>query len=123
MWGQGFGDYERRSGTGSPGTPALGIGIGATNQTMSLARDTSTWGFSGGLDATFHNVGFLNDIILRCVSAGVGAVPVSIRAGPEGSEYIHGSVHFAEKSGCELLPRSRSTASVKALSSFELGGT
>jgi hypothetical protein len=59
VWGQGFGDYERRTGTGPVGSPGLGIGIGgAANQIVSLGRAASTWGFSGGLDATFRNVSF-----------------------------------------------------------------
>jgi hypothetical protein len=73
VWGQGFGDYERRtgSGTGSLGGPGIGGGgIGATTQNASLGRASSTEGFSGGLDATFRNVGFLNDILIAGVLTG-----------------------------------------------------
>ena len=71
VWGQGFGDYERRTGTGtgSLGGPGGG-GIGATTQIASLGRASSTEGFSGGLDATFRNVGFLNDILIAGVLTG-----------------------------------------------------
>lgn len=71
VWGQGFGDYERRTGTGPVGSPGLGIGIGgAANQIVSLGRAASTWGFSGGLDATFRNVSFLNDVLITGVLTG-----------------------------------------------------
>ena len=69
VWGQGFGDYERRTGTGPVGSPGLGIG-GATNQIVSLGRAASTAGFSGGMDATFRNVSFLNDILITGVLTG-----------------------------------------------------
>jgi hypothetical protein len=70
-WGQGFGDYERRTGTGPVGSPGIGIGIGgAANQIVSLGRAASTWGFSGGLDATFRNVSFLNDVLITGVLTG-----------------------------------------------------
>jgi hypothetical protein len=70
VWGQGFGDYERRTGTGSLGSGIGGGGIGATTQIANLGRASSTEGFSGGLDATFRNVGFLNDILIAGVLTG-----------------------------------------------------
>jgi hypothetical protein len=70
VWGQGFGEYERRTGTGSLGSGIGGGGVGATTQIASLGRASSTEGFSGGLDATFRNVGFLNDILIAGVLTG-----------------------------------------------------
>ena len=51
--------------------PGIGVGgIGGTTQIASLGRASSTEGFSGGLDATFRNVGFLNDILIAGILTG-----------------------------------------------------
>jgi hypothetical protein len=49
VWGQGFGDYEERSGTFNG---------------MDIGRVTRTWGFVGGIDKTFTSLGSANDALV-----------------------------------------------------------
>jgi hypothetical protein len=55
VWGQGFGDYEGRS--------------GAFNG-MDIGRITRTWGFIGGIDKTFTSLGSANDALVLGLLSG-----------------------------------------------------
>jgi hypothetical protein len=86
VWAQGFGDYERRSGsivvqssgTGTPGSPGnLGLGIAATPGLpdlgptfVNLGTRATTWGFIGGADLTFRNLANAGDGLILGVLTG-----------------------------------------------------
>jgi Autotransporter beta-domain len=71
VWGQGYGDYERRSGTGVASSgPLIGGGGGNAAIPVDLGRNTTTWGFTGGLDATYRNLGWAGDILVAGLLTG-----------------------------------------------------
>jgi hypothetical protein len=55
VWGQGFGDYEQRTGTFNG---------------MDIGRITRTWGFIGGIDKTFTSLTSKNDALVIGVLSG-----------------------------------------------------
>jgi hypothetical protein len=55
VWGQGFGDYEQRTGTFNG---------------MDIGRITRTWGFIGGIDKTFTSLMSKNDALVIGVLSG-----------------------------------------------------
>jgi hypothetical protein len=64
VWGQGYGDYERRTGSGVASSgPLIGGGAGSAAIPVDLGRSTTTWGFTGGADATYRNLGSAGDIL------------------------------------------------------------
>jgi hypothetical protein len=67
VWGQGYGDYERRSGSG---VASSGLLIGNAAIPVDLGRNTTTWGFTGGLDATYRNLGWAGDILVAGLLTG-----------------------------------------------------
>ena len=86
VWGQGFGDYERRTGNGVIGGGPGGIGgglggPGATAVAVDLARTMTTWGFNGGVDATYRNVGWLGDILIAGILTGYMSSNISFNTG------------------------------------------
>jgi hypothetical protein len=70
VWGQGFGDYERRTGTGLAGSGPLIGGGGNAAIPVDLGRNTSTWGFTVGTDATYRNLGWAGDILVAGLLTG-----------------------------------------------------
>jgi hypothetical protein len=64
-WVEGFGDYERRSGTSSTSIVCC-QGVGGQPNTLLLTGDSraNLGGVLGGYDATFRNVGAANDAVI-----------------------------------------------------------
>jgi hypothetical protein len=88
VWGQGFGDYERRTGSGVStsggigGGPGPGPGPGGAVSVIpvDLGRTTTTWGFNGGADATYRNVLGTGDIFIAGLLTGYMSSDVSFAA-------------------------------------------
>jgi hypothetical protein len=88
IWGNGFGDYERRTGSGvllgttggGGGGGGGGAGGGGTTVPIpvDLARVTTTWGFNAGVDATYRNVGWLGDILIAGILTGYSSTHITI---------------------------------------------
>jgi hypothetical protein len=69
VWGQGFGEFERRTGSGVVPPPVLGLGLlGGTP--INMSQSVTTWGFNGGADATFRNNWWVGDILIAGLLTG-----------------------------------------------------
>jgi Autotransporter beta-domain len=81
VWGQGFGEYERRTGSGVVPPPALG-GLGLLGPTpINMSQSVTTWGFNGGADATFRNNWWLGDILIAGILTGYMSSDVRFSTG------------------------------------------
>jgi Autotransporter beta-domain len=83
VWGNGFGDYERRTGSStilSGGIGGVGPGVGGAVVPLpvDLTRVATTLGFNAGIDATFRNVGWLGDILIAGVLTGYSSTHITI---------------------------------------------
>jgi Autotransporter beta-domain len=78
-WVQGFGDYERRTGTGFTSGGVIG-GLGTGSIPVDLGRKASTLGFNGGLDATFRNSWWAGDILIAGLVSGYVSTDINYSA-------------------------------------------
>jgi hypothetical protein len=72
-WAQGFGDYERQTGTSSTSIACCtGVVAGGLPNPLALSGESKSTlgGFEGGIDATFRNVLGANDGVIAGVLAG-----------------------------------------------------
>jgi hypothetical protein len=71
VWGQGFGEFERRTGSGVVPPPALGLGgLGLGGTPINMSQSATIWGFNGGADATFRNTWWGGDILIAGLLTG-----------------------------------------------------
>jgi hypothetical protein len=71
VWGQGFGEFERRTGSGVVPPPQLGLGgLGLGGTPINMSQSATIWGFNGGADATFRNTWWGGDILIAGLLTG-----------------------------------------------------
>ena len=77
VWAHGFGDYERRTESGSSSVSVQGVGSGQVIVT-DLTQKATTGGVIGGVDATFRNLLAGNDGLIVGILAGYVSTDISL---------------------------------------------
>jgi len=112
VWAHGFGDYERRTESGSSSVSVNGVGGGQVIAT-DLIQKATTGGVIGGVDATFRNLLAGNDGLIVGILAGYVSTDISLSgtttpAGPP-------------PNGANVLPTGSSTGKIR-VSGPSVGG-
>jgi hypothetical protein len=77
VWAHGFGDYERRTESGSSSISVTGVGSGQGIVT-DLTQKATTGGVIGGVDATFRNLLAGSDGLIVGILAGYVSTDISL---------------------------------------------